>query len=80
MSSLVTAILLLTLLFVLTLGAYLWLVKKYYWWGRGTPPPIGEEKRRLREEELRMRAKQMEWAKQHPRETRKEDFFDNTKR
>ncbi|HEX2640901.1 MAG TPA: hypothetical protein VHL50_10035 [Pyrinomonadaceae bacterium] len=80
MSPLVTFVLLLTLLFVLTVGAYLWMVKKYYWWGRGTPPPTGEEKRRLREEELRMRAQQMEWAKQHPRETRKESFLDNTKR
>lgn len=63
------------------LGASLliFIVLKYYWGERGKPLPLGEEKRRKREEELRLRAKQIEYAKANPRATRKPDFWDNTK-
>ena len=52
---------------------------KYYWGERGTPPLKGAERRRQKEEELRLRAKQIEYAKQHPIPTRKSSFWDNNK-
>ena len=52
---------------------------KYYWGERGTPPLTGAERRRQKEEELRMRAKQIEYSQKHRWETRSPDFFDNTK-
>lgn len=52
---------------------------KYYWGERGTPPLTGEARRRQKEEELRLRAKQIEYAETHPVVTRKPDFWDNTK-
>lgn len=52
---------------------------KYYWGERGTPPLTGEERRRQKEEELRLRAKQIEYSKTHRWETRSPDFFDNSK-
>jgi hypothetical protein len=67
---------------VLTLvggGALLIVTFKYYWGERGTPPVTVEPRRRQKEEELRLRAKQFEYAKKHPIKTRKPDFFDNSK-
>jgi hypothetical protein len=52
---------------------------KYYWGQRGTPPLTGDERRRQKEEELRMRAKQIEHAAKHPVKPRKADFWDNSK-
>ncbi|HEX8249888.1 MAG TPA: hypothetical protein VF599_17075 [Pyrinomonadaceae bacterium] len=69
-------VLALTLVGTLTLG---FITVKYYWGARGTPPLTGEERRRQREEELRLRAKQFEYAKQNPIATRKTDFWDNSK-
>lgn len=69
-------VLVLTLVGIVTL---VFMAKKYYWAGRGAPPPTGEEKRRLKEEELRLRAKQIERSKKHPIATRKPDFWDNSK-
>ncbi|HEX9960045.1 MAG TPA: hypothetical protein VGB00_03885 [Pyrinomonadaceae bacterium] len=66
----------LTVLGTLTLG---FITVKYYWGERGTPPLKGEERRRQREEELRLRARQFEYAKQNPIATRKTDFWDNSK-
>lgn len=66
----------LTLLGTLTL---VFITVKYYWGERGKPPLTGEERRRQREEELRLRAKQFEYAKQNPVATRKSDFWDNSK-
>jgi hypothetical protein len=66
----------LTLLGTLTL---VFITVKYYWGERGKPPLKGEERRRQREEELRLRAKQFEYAKQNPVATRKSDFWDNSK-
>lgn len=68
--------LILTLLGTLTL---VFITMKYYWAARGTPPPTGDEKRRLKEEELRLRAKQIEHAKQNPRVNRRSSFWDNSK-
>jgi hypothetical protein len=52
---------------------------KYYWGERGAPPLTGEERRKQKEEELRRRAKQIEYAETHPIRNRKPDFWDNTK-
>ncbi len=68
---------LLTLLGSLTL---LFLTLKYYWGERGTPPLTGEERRRQKEEELKLRAKQIELAERSPIVLRKPEFWDNTKR
>lgn len=72
----IVIVLALTLLGTLTLA---FITMKYYWGERGTPPLTGEERRRQREEEIRRRAKQFEYAKQNPIATRKSDFWDNTK-
>jgi hypothetical protein len=72
----IVTVLALTLLGTLTL---VFITVKYYWGARGTPPLKGAERRRQREEELRLRAKQFEYAKQNPIATRKEDFWDNSK-
>jgi hypothetical protein len=52
---------------------------KYYWGERGTPPLTGEERRRQKEQELKLRAKQIERAEKYPFVTRKPEFWDNTK-
>ena len=68
---------LLTLVGTLTLFL---ITVKYYWGARGAPPLTGEERRRQYEEELRMRAKQIEHAEKNPILTRRPDFWDNTKK
>lgn len=72
----IVLVLILTLVGTATLA---FITVKYYWGERGRPPLTGEEKRRQREEELRLRAKQIERAKQQPIAPRKPDFFDNSK-
>lgn len=72
----ITLTLILTALGVLIL---LFITVKYYWGERGTPPLTGEQRRRQKEEELRLRAKQIEYSKTHQWETRSSDFFDNSK-
>ena len=67
---------LLTLLGTLTL---VFITVKYYWGDRGTPPLTGEERRKQKEDELRLRAKQIERAEKNPVVTRKPSFWDNTK-
>lgn len=52
---------------------------KYYWGDRGRAPLKGAEKRRQHEEELRRRAKQIEYAESHPIPTRSPNFMDNRK-
>lgn len=69
--------------FVLTLLgslALLLVTVKYYWGARGTPPLTGEQKRRQKEKELQLRAKQIEHSKKNPRKTRSGSFWDNRKR
>jgi hypothetical protein len=76
-----TLILVVTGLLTLLGSAALFLVTvKYYWGERGTAPPTGEERRRLKREELERRQKQLEYSEKHPREPRSPDFFDNRKR
>ena len=69
-------VLILTLVGVSTLAL---ITMKYYWGERGRPPLTGAEKRRQIQEELELRAKQIELAKQNPIPTRKPDFWDNSK-
>lgn len=72
----------LILVLVLTLigsGTLLFITVRFYWGDRGTPPLTGELRRKQKEEEIRLRAKQIEWAETHPVKTRKPDFFDNRK-
>ena len=73
----ITLTLILTVLGVLVM---LLITLKYYWGSRGTPPATGAERRRLKEEELKRRAKQIEHSHQNRWETRNSDFFDNRKK
>ncbi|CAN5140341.1 hypothetical protein BH20ACI1_BH20ACI1_08190 [soil metagenome] len=59
--------------------ALLLVTSKYYWGARGTPPLTGEHKRLQKEEELRLRAKQIEHSRKNPRKTRSSSFWDNRK-
>jgi hypothetical protein len=52
---------------------------KYYWGVRGAPPLKGEARRRQKEEELRLRRRQIELSEKNPRETRSDSFLDNRK-
>ena len=69
-------VLLLTLVGTTTLAL---ITLKYYWGERGQPPLTGEERRLQKEEELKLRAKQIELAEKNPIKTRKPSFWDNTK-
>ena len=50
-----------------------------YYWGPHGKPPDAEERKKLREEELRLRAEQIEKSKKNPVLTRKPSFWDNRK-
>lgn len=69
-------VLLLTLLGSLTL---LFITVKYYWGERGKPPLTGAQRRKQREDELRLRARQIEHARKNPVRPRKPEFWDNSK-
>lgn len=69
-------VLILTAVGTLTL---VFITVRYYWGERGAPPATGEERRRQKEMELQLRAKQIEYAKQNPIVTRKSSFWDNRK-
>ena len=71
----IVIVLALTALGSLALGIF---TIKYYW-ARGKPPATGEERRRQKEEELRLRAKQIEHSKKNPREPRNPSFWNNRK-
>ena len=73
-------IVLVLILTVLGSGTLFFITVKYYWGERGAPPPTGEERKRLRDEERRLRARQIEYSEQNRWETRKTDFFDNRKK
>jgi len=79
MSSFVLVLLLVGLLTLLGTLTLVFITVKYYWGERGTPPLTGEERRKQKEEELRLRAKQIERAEKNPIPTRKPSFWDNTK-
>jgi hypothetical protein len=72
----IVLVMVLTVLGSLTLG---FITIRYYWGDRGRAPLTGEERRLQKEEELRLRAHQIEYINQHPREPRSPDFLDNRK-
>jgi hypothetical protein len=80
MSTFVWLILLVGLLTVLGSATLFFITVKYSWGERGTPPPTGDKRRRQKDEEMRLRAQQLEFTKAHPRKERSQDFFDNRKR
>lgn len=51
----------------------------YYWGPNGKPPESPEERRRLRQQELQLRAEQIERSKNNPIVTRNPSFWDNRK-
>lgn len=76
LTGVIILVVILTLLGTLTL---VFVTVKFYWGERGTPPPTREERRVMREEELRLRSKQIEHSKNNPIVTRKASFWDNSK-
>jgi hypothetical protein len=72
----IVLVLILTLVGTATLA---FITVKYYWGERGRPPLTGAEKRRQKELELQLRARQIEHARQNPIPTRKPEFWDNSK-
>jgi hypothetical protein len=79
MSGLMGIFIIVGILTALGAGALLFITLKYYWGERGTPPLKREQRRAAREEELRRRAKQIEYSRTHPIATRKASFWDNSK-
>lgn len=79
LSSLAWLIVVILLLTLLGSGTLFVVTVKYYWGVRGAPPLTGEERRLQHEEELRLRAKQIEWAEKNPVKPRNPDFWDNRK-
>lgn len=79
MSDFAWVIVLVLILTVLGSAVLFFITVKYYWGVRGAPPPTREARRKLREEELQLRARQIELAERNKWETRSADFFDNTK-
>lgn len=79
MSGLIGILLVVGILTLLGAGTLLFITVNYYWGERGTPPLTGENRRKSREEEMRLRAKQVEYSKTHPFATRSSSFFDNRK-
>ena len=75
-AQIIVIVLILTALGSLTL---FFITIKYYWGIRGGPPLTGEARRRQKEEELRLRARQIELSEQNPRQTRSSSFWDNRK-
>jgi hypothetical protein len=80
MSNLGWLVILVSLLTLLGSGTLFFITIKYYWGERGTPPLTGKARRLQKEEELRLRAAQIEQSKMRPRTDRSPDFWDNTKR
>lgn len=62
-SEIIFLVLILTALGTLTL---VFITVKYYWGERGTPPLTGEARKKQKEEELAMRARQIEHSKNNP--------------
>lgn len=80
MSSFWLIVIVISALTLLGSGALLFVTVKYYWGARGAPPLTGDERRRQKELELELRAKQIEYSENNPVQTRKPGFWDNTKR
>ena len=79
MSSLTSIILVFVAALIFGLTLFIVPVIAYYWGPNGKPPETPEEKKRAREEELRIRAEQIERSKNNPIATRKPSFWDNRK-
>lgn len=79
MSANAWVIFIVSLLTILGTLALLLFTLKYYWGERGKPPLKGDARRRQREEELKLRAAQIEQSKKNPWKTRSPDFWDNSK-
>ena len=79
MSGYIGILVIVGILTALGAGTLLFITLKYYWGERGTPPLSREQRRQAREEELRRRAKQIEYSKNNPIPTRKGSFWDNGK-
>ena len=79
MSSFTWLLLLVGLLTLVGSLALLLVTLKYYWGTRGSPPPTREVRKQMREEELRLRKAQIEYAQANPVKPRNPDFWDNRK-
>lgn len=79
MSNFAWLIIIVLILTALGSGTLLFITVKFYWGERGKPPLTGAERRRQKEEELRLRAKQLELSKKNPRSPRSGSFWDNRK-
>lgn len=80
MSSLAWLIVLVLLLTVLGSSVLFFITTRFYWGDRGKPLPARDERRQTREEEIRMREKQIEHARNNPVTSRSDSFWDNTKK
>lgn len=61
-------------------SALLLVTLKYYWGERGSPPLSRAERRKQKDAELALRAKQIEAAKRRPVRPRNPSFWDNRKK
>lgn len=75
-TGIILIILLLTALGVFVLA---FITVKFYWGDRGKPPLTGEQRRKQKEEELKLRARQIEYSEKNSWKPRKTSFWDNSK-
>jgi hypothetical protein len=79
MTSLATLILVILLIILLGVLILFVPILGFYWGPTGKPLAGQAERKRLREEELRLRAEQIERSKKNPTVTRNPSFWDNRK-
>jgi hypothetical protein len=79
MSSIAWIILIFVIALIFGLTLLIVPILAYYWGPNGRLPTSQEERKRLREEELKIRAEQIEKSKNNPVMTRKPSFWDNRK-
>ncbi|MEK7724543.1 MAG: hypothetical protein AAB336_09365 [Acidobacteriota bacterium] len=79
MNSITTIILVFLAALIFGLTLFIVPVIAYYWGPNGKPSETKEERKQAREEELRLRAEQIERSKNNPVPTRKPSFWDNRK-
>ena len=79
MNSITTIILVFLAALIFGLTLFIVPVIAYYWGPNGKPSETKEERKQAREEELRLRAEQIERRKNNPVPTRKPSFWDNRK-
>ncbi|MFN2502441.1 MAG: hypothetical protein ABR530_10575 [Pyrinomonadaceae bacterium] len=80
MSSFIWIIVLVLVLTAVGSLTLLFITVKYYWGERGAPPLTGEARRKQKEMELAMRAKQISYSEQNPPKPRSQSFWNNRKR